>query len=263
MKAIILAAGMGTRLGKYTINIPKAMLEFNGKTLLQTQIDTLRACGIRNIIVVRGYKPDKIDIKDVTYYFNKNYADTNMVETLMCAEEEMNEDILVCYSDILYERRLLEEIKSSKMDIGVTADKDYWDYWKLRLHNPESDVESLVIDREGKIAELGRSNCDLEDAKFRYVGLIKFSKRGIKILKKVYYENKKKYYSSDEPWMDSKSFRNAYMTSLLNAIIKNGHRVDPIIISHGWLEFDTVEDYQKAIIWLENGLIKQFYNPAN
>ena len=88
MKAIILAAGMGTRLGKYTENLPKCMLEFNGKSLIERQVDTLRKAGITDISIVRGYQPEKITISGVRYYHNPDFSNTNMVETLFCAEKE-------------------------------------------------------------------------------------------------------------------------------------------------------------------------------
>ncbi len=258
MKAIILAAGKGTRLGKYTKNLPKCMLNFDGITLLQTQIDMLMSCDINNIVIVKGHISDKIKIKGVKYYINKDYENTNMVETLMCAEKSMDDDIIVCYGDILYEKRVLQKVLKDRADIGVAVDKDYWDYWKARFDNPEVDIESLVI-KNGKIIELGTPNCKKDAARFRYVGLIKFSKNGVKILKRVYNENKKRYYNKDEPWMNSKSFKKAYMTCMLNAIIKTGYIIKPIIIKHGWLEFDTVDDYEKAIKWLKDGTLKRFY----
>ena len=257
MKAIILAAGSGTRLGKYTENLPKCMLNFNGKTLIQRQIETLRSTGINDIVVVKGYMEEKIQLPDVKYYINEDYANTNMVETLFTAEEEMNDDILVCYADILYDKKVVEKILSSNVDIGVTVDNEYWDYWKKRLEKPEEDTESLVIDDYGKIIELGDTNCSLDKAKVRYVGLIKFSKKGVEILKKVYHDNREKYFSSDSSWMRSKSFKKAYMTCMLQAIIDAGYRVDPIVIIKGWMEFDTVEDYEKANEWLENGTITE------
>lgn len=244
MKAIILAAGKGTRLNKYTNNLPKCMLEFKGKTLIQRQVDTLRACNINDIVIVKGYMPEKIQISGVKYYINKDYENTNMVETLFCAEKEMDGGILVCYADILYEKRVVKQILASKSKIGVTVDSDYWDYWTIRLKNPESDIESLII-KNNQIVEIGTPTCKKEDANFRYVGLIKFSKQGVKILKKIYHENKSKFYDKDEPWMASKSFKKAYMTCMLSAIIKSGYKIGPIIIHHGWLEFDTNEDYEK------------------
>lgn len=263
MKAIILAAGMGTRLGKYTKNFPKCMLSFNGKTLIEMQIETLRSSGIKDIVVVKGYMPDKINIKGVKYYVNEDYANTNMVETLMCTEGEMNEDILVCYSDILYEKKVIEKILASDVDIGITVDVDYWNYWKARLNNPEEDTESLVIDDKGNITELGDTNCTLDKAKVRYVGLIKFSKKGVSILKKVYHENKKKYFDKDEKFMNSKSFKKMYTTDMIQLIIDSGQKVYPIKISHGWLEVDTNEDYEKYNRWLKERTLNRFINLSN
>ena len=259
MKAIILAAGRGTRLAKYTKNLPKCMLKFNGKTLIETQVETLRACGIKNITIVKGYLSKKIKIRGVKYYVNEDYENTNMVETLMCAEKEMNDEFLVCYGDILYEKKVIKKILEDKSDIGVAVDRDYWDYWKARLDDPKSDTESLVIEK-GAITELGEANCTIDKAKARYVGLIKFSKKGVKTLKKVYHENKKKYYNKDEPWLRSRSFKKAYMTSLLQAVINAGYTVKPIAIARGWLEFDTEQDYERYKKWLDDRTLIRFFD---
>jgi L-glutamine-phosphate cytidylyltransferase len=259
MKAIILAAGMGTRLGKYTENLPKCMLEFNGKTLIERQVDTLRECGIIDIVIVKGYMPDKINISGVKYYVNEDFANTNMVETLFCAEDELDDEILVCYADIIYEKKVLEKIIVNKSDIGVTVDEDYWDYWDARLDEPKEDTESLVIE-EGKIIELGDTECDMDKAKERYVGLIKFSKKGIEALKKVYHENKGKYFDKYEPWLRSKSFKKAYMTCMLQAIINSGFIVEPIFIKQGWLEFDTEDDYERYNQWHKEGSLGRFFS---
>src|SRR3989344_4196834 len=257
MKAIILAAGMGTRLSKYTEGLPKCMLKFNGKTLIERQVETLRKSGINDITIVKGYMPDKINIKGVKYYINEDFADTNMVETLFKAENELNDEILVCYADILYEEKTIKRILQSKADIGVTVDDDYWDYWEARMDNPEEDTESLVINN-GRIVELGDTKCSLDKAKVRYVGLIKFSKKGVEALREVYHENRKKYYDKNEPWLRSKSFKKAYMTCMLQALINNGYEVEPIIVTRGWMEFDNNEDYEKANSWLGDGSIKRF-----
>ncbi len=258
MKAIILAAGMGTRLGKYTKDLPKCMLEFAGKSLLQHQVDALKAAGINDIIIVRGYKADKIQIPGARYYLNERYATTNMVETLFKAEPEMDDEILVCYADIIYEEKVIKRILASEADIGVVVDIDYWDYWNRRLDNPEEDTESLLV-RGGRIVELGDTKCTMDKAKARYVGLIKFSKKGVAALKQVYHYNKKKYFDSDETWQRSKSFKKAYMTCMLQALIDAGYKVEPIEISHGWLEFDTVKDYELYEKWLKEGTLHQFF----
>jgi L-glutamine-phosphate cytidylyltransferase len=258
MKAIILAAGMGTRLGKYTKNIPKCMLEFAGKSLLETQVKTLKSLGIEDIVVIKGYEPDKIVLEGFKYYTNEKYEITNMVETLFCAEKELEGEVLVVYGDIIYEKNLLVDVINSSSDIGVAVDEDYWDYWSARLQDPLSDIESLVIGENGSIVDIGNSECALSEAKVRYIGMIKFSEKGIETLKSIYHKKKSLYYNSDEKWLRSTSFKKAYMTCMLQAIINEGHDVQPITVRRGWLEFDNVEDYEKYLLWNENGQINKY-----
>ena len=258
MKAIILAAGMGTRLGKYTEGLPKGMLEFAGKPLIEHQLDMLRSCGLNDIIIVKGYAPEKIAFPDVKYYVNEDFANTNMVETLMCAEKEMTEDFIVLYSDIAFEKRVLQAVLDAPCEIGVTVDTDFREYWETRLERPEGDDESFQIGPEGNIIELGSPNPSSEQMNGRYVGILKFVGKGIGDLKRVYHENREKYFESPEPWLNSKSFKKGYMTDMIQAIINDGVRVDPIEIKRGWLEFDTTEDYELYQKWLGDGTMEKF-----
>ncbi|MEK6855106.1 MAG: phosphocholine cytidylyltransferase family protein [Nanoarchaeota archaeon] len=258
MKAIILAAGEGKRLKKYTQNLPKCMLNIDGKSLLERQIETLNSCAIKDITIVKGYMGEKITLQNVKYYTNIDYADTNMVATLFSAEQEMNSELLVCYGDIIYEKRVLEEIISSTSDIGIVVDTDYFEYWRARLKEWEEDLETLEINTRGEIVELGKPTRSLKGAAARYVGLIKFSEKGLDILKEVFRENKERYWHKEEKWLNSKSFKKAYMTDMLQAIIDKGEEVHPIKIKRGWLEFDTEEDYEKVQKWISEGAINKF-----
>lgn len=258
MKVIILAAGMGTRLGKYTENLPKCMLRFKNKTLIQRTVDSLHASGIGDITIVKGYKAHAINIPGVKYYVNEDFENTNMVETLFKAEAEMNGEMLVIYSDIVFEQSVLAKAIESRADIGVAVDVDYLEYWESRLEELEKDIESLVIDGDGKIIELGDTSCGLDKAQVRYVGLLKFSKKGAEALKKVYHEERNQYFHKNEAWKRSKSFKKGYMTCLLQALIDHGYRVEPIKISRGWMEFDTCDDFELANEWDKNGSLKKF-----
>ncbi len=259
MKAIILAAGMGTRLGKYTENLPKCMLNFNGKTVIQRQVETLREAGITDITVVKGYMPEKIDIPGTKTYYNPDYATTNMVESLFCAEAELDgsEDVLLCYADIIYEPRILRKIMESATEVGVTVDEDYWEYWQARADVPEDDMESFVVE-EGRVTELGDTSCTREQAQVRYVGLIKFSKEGVQKFKEVYHTQREQHFHTNEPWLRSKSFKQGYMTCMIQALINAGQKVEPITVERGWLEFDTVEDYEKYTSWVEQDTLHRF-----
>lgn len=256
MKAIILAAGQGTRLKKYTENLPKGMLNFDGQTIIQRQIDLYHKCGINNVIVIRGFAGDKIPYSGVKYYTNKNYMNTNMVESLMIAKREFDEDILVSYSDILFEKRLLSAMIDVKADYAVSVDDNWKEYWTLRYGKIDFDTESLSIDKKGNIIELGLENPPIESIDARYIGLLKFSKRGLTYIKEIMEEAYKNY--ENRPWQQSgKTVRKAYMTDLLNAIIQYGKSVVAVRFNGGWIEFDTNEDYENAIKWLNNGSLKR------
>lgn len=259
MKAIILAAGQGTRLKKYTQNLPKGMLEFMGKTIIERQVDMYRKCGIQDIVIVRGFAADKITYGGVKYYNNDDFANTNMVESLMAAKEEFDDDVIVSYSDILFEERLLKGMMASNDDFAVAVDNNWKPYWELRYGRVDFDTESLSINDEGNITELGLENPNIDDISARYIGLIKFSKSGLRLITEILAEAYK--FFLDKPWQQSgKTVRKAYMTDLLNALIESGQKVKAVRFDNGWIEFDTNEDYENACTWSKNGFLEKIIN---
>ncbi len=256
MKAIILAAGQGTRLKKYTENLPKGMLSFMGKTIIERQIETYRSCGITDIIIVTGFAADKVMYEGVRYYHNDRYAETNMVESLMAAKEEFDDDMIVSYSDILFEKQMLEQMMRVDADYACAVDDNWNKYWSLRYGRVDFDTESLSIDTDDNITELGLENPPVDSIDARYIGLLKFSKAGLAFIVKTMEQAYKDF--EDKPWQQSgKTVRKAYMTDLLNAIIKSGSKVRAIHFNNGWIEFDTNEDYDKAVAWARDGRIKK------
>ena len=101
MKAIILAAGEGTRLRPHTLDRPKCLVELSGKPLLLHQVDALHATGVDDIVVVTGYRADQIESLGFSTINNPAYDRTNMVKSLMCASSLLDgsDDILICYAD--------------------------------------------------------------------------------------------------------------------------------------------------------------------
>ena len=78
MNAIILAAGMGSRLGSVTEDIPKGMIKLFEKSLLEMQIDIIKQCGINDVTIVTGYLGEKITFPSINYVENKNFSLTNI-----------------------------------------------------------------------------------------------------------------------------------------------------------------------------------------
>lgn len=257
MKAIILAAGQGTRLKKYTQDLPKGMLEFMGKTVIQRQIELYRKCNIDDIIVVRGFAGDKINYKGVKYYSNKDYANTNMVESLLAASDEFTDDIILSYSDIVFSEEMLRGMITASGDFLCAVDTQWQEYWQARYGRVDFDTESLSIDEEGNITSLGLENPPLEEIDARYVGLLKFSRRGLGIILDIM--GKAHALPDNTPWQQSgKSVKKAYMTDLLQAVIEAGENVRAVSFRHGWVEFDTNEDYETACRWAQDRTLGRF-----
>lgn len=259
MKAIILAAGQGTRLKKYTQNLPKGMLNFLGKTIIERQIDVFRNNGIEEIIIVKGFAAEKINYPNVKYYTNEAYQSTNMVESFLVAKEEFNDDVIVSYSDILFEELLLNEMIKANGDFVVAVDDNWKEYWLERYGNINYDTESLIIDQNNIIVSLGKENVSIDEIHSRYIGLLKFSRVGLQKILSIIEKDNNVY--SNKPWKQlGKSIKEAYMTDLLQAIIETGEKVKAKRFQNGWIEFDTNDDYEKAIVWARNGVISKFIN---
>lgn len=250
-KLIILAAGKGTRLLPYTDNIPKSMIPLCGIPIIEWQIKVARDCGINDIIVVKGYKQEKINFPNITYRLNENYSSTNMVETLFCAKEFLFGDVIVSYGDIIFEPSVLRKLLESKKEISVIIDKSWKEYWEKRFTDPLEDAESLDFDSENNIKTIGQSVNDINKIKGQYIGLMKFSVTGIKNIISTY--NKIK--NCEVKFSLDREIKKLYMTDLLMSAIKMGHKLSPVFINGKWLEIDNTKDYdfaKKTFIPIDN-----------
>ena len=159
--------------------------------------------------------------------------------------------------NLILEKEVVNQIVHSEYDIGVVVDNNFDEYWKSRLGEKySSDMESLVISGE-QIKSLGKSNPAVEEIHGRYVGAIKFSRNGIKSLISCYQKHKlRKSLNS----IGNRKFEKWHMTDLLQAIIDDGISVNPIMISRGWLEFDTDDDYDNYKNWYQEKSLLRFIN---
>ena len=141
----------------------------------------------------------------------------------------------------------------------MTIDKNWKSYWKARYGTVDCDLESLSLNKDGSIKELGNPETTISRIDGRYVGITKFSKRGAAILRRLYHLNKKLYW--DKPWQVSgKPLKRAYMTDMLQEMIARGVRVSAYKTRNGWLEFDTNEDYERMSALLSQNKINALIN---
>jgi len=238
MKVIILAAGQGTRLRPLTDNKPKCMVELNNKPLIEYQLDLFKKFDIKNINIVTGYLEEKINFKGVNKFYNPRFDYTNMLTSLFCASElfDGKDDILIAYGDIVYNQNVLKSIVEADNKISIVVDKQWEKYWSKRMESPLEDAETLKIDSNGNIKEIGKKPSSFADIEAQYIGLIKIQKDMTEEIKH-YYENLDK-----NILYDGKDYDNMYMTSFLQMIGDNIAHLTPVYINNGWMEVDCVSD---------------------
>ena len=243
MKVIILSAGEGKRLRPLTNEQPKCLVNLFGKSLLQWQLQVFHNLGITDITIVKGYLGNKINLPNMTYFQNLNYNTTNMVETLFCAREKLDGTVIVSYGDIIFEQSVMKKLMSSDDDISVVIDKNWKSLWNARFDNPENDAESLLLNEDGFITNIGQKIKNLDDIQGQYIGLMKFQNEGVQNLIDLY-DSAKKNSSKGKNILNSNiPFEKSYMTDLIQGLINNNSRVASVPISGGWLEVDSINDY--------------------
>ena len=155
MKAIILSAGQGSRLGHLVDNGPKCLIDFNGRTLLDRQLDTLAANGVDEAVVVTGFRDDRIEAAiaarsggpKVRTIYNPFYKVADNLGSLYIARDELDGDCLVWNGDTLVSDALMARVLGNdRQGICVTIDrKDSYD----------SD-DMKVVEAAGRLKEIGK-----------------------------------------------------------------------------------------------------------
>ena len=244
-KALIIAAGLGSRLKKHTQNLPKCMLDFGGKTLLQRQLEAYKDSGIEDISLIRGYKKDKIKYKGIKYFENTDFKNNNILNSIFYAEKVINGNIIISYSDILFDSSVVQRTLDSNHDISVVVDIDWRGYYVGRKDHPISEAENVIFNSNNEVSKIGKINKGNEEVHGEFIGMVKLSDYGTKIFKEHFHRLKKIYWN--KPFQRAKTFQNAYLTDFIQELVDIGIKVHCVIIESGWKEIDTVEDYKKAI----------------
>lgn len=189
VNGIILAASRGVELGELTNNVPKAMINVNGKPLLAKMLDLFYEKGIKDISIVRGYKKEAFNFPNIYYFDNDNYATTGELVSLFKVKEKISDDCIITYGDILYRKFILSLLLDEEGDVTIVVDANlerrccgnHVDF--VNCTNPYSKKfsEEPVYIKSIHFTELRKS--DQFDGE--WIGLLKTNKNGSKILKAV------------------------------------------------------------------------------
>ena len=244
MNAIILAAGMSSRLRPVTNDKPKCMLKLFNETLLERQIKIFRNYNINDITIVTGYRSEVIDISNVNYVKNENYATTNINESLFCALEPSNSPVLVTYSDIVFEQKIIQQMLEITDGIRLAVDLDWKKHYQNRTMHTLSEAENVLVEN-GRILQI-RKNIPKSSQNQQigeFLGIMTLSSDHVKILLERYSYLKNNHIGT---FHNSSSLSNAYITDMLQEIINYGINVNPVFTQGRWCEIDTPEDLKNA-----------------
>lgn len=233
MRAIILAAGMASRLRPLTNNTPKCLLKIGERSLLQRSIDALINNGIKEIVIVTGYLHKQIEdfVKqqypniNISFIHNEVYDSTNNIYSLWLARPKADgEEILLLDSDLLYDPEIITRILSTNAENVLTL-----------IRHDLGEEEMKVVTDSSVIKEISKT-CSPSDAIGESLGIEKMGKSYTSAL-----------YKELEPMMNQEHLENVFYEKAFERLIPKGHTFKILDVTDLFsCELDTVEDFQNA-----------------
>ncbi|HKW86905.1 MAG TPA: phosphocholine cytidylyltransferase family protein [Nitrospiraceae bacterium] len=231
MKAIILAAGVGKRLWPLTQHRPKCLIELGGRSLLVRYLDALAGVGIKQAVIVVGYKQEMIrsavaaDSRgvDVRYLVNEHYQ-RGSISSLWLARTELDDDVLIMDADVLFHREILRRLIESIWPTALLMDETV----------KQATEECMVVVRGGRVVALTKRMPDQYDFAGEGVGFLKVKRADTYAL-----------ISSLKAHADRDEWDMEYEDTLLEffGAVRVGHEK---IGGLPWIEIDFPEDVARA-----------------
>ncbi len=258
-KAIVIAAGRGRRLGPHTEEIPKCLVEVGGRPILGWVADAFAAAGIEELVVIRGYRGDVLEVgaralwPRIRFVDNVEWETNNILLSLACARAELDDACLVTYSDIIFTPAVAVACASSPADLALVIDTAFRDIYVGRTEHPLDEGEVSDLDDAGRVRRVGKRALPPGDAFGEFIGLAKLSQDGAGWCGEAIDALTAQYAGrDDQPFQRAARFRNAYLTDLFQHLIDGGRAAMPVAIAGHWREIDTGQDLDRARVLVES-----------
>ena len=231
MRAIILAAGKGSRLNGSTEETPKCLVKVGGVTLIDRQIAVLHDAGIDDITVVVGCQSEWVKRTcghEISYVENARYAQTNSLYSLWMARALLYEGFVVLNCDVLFHPALLDDLLSARHEDALLL------AYRSADDPPFGDEEMKVKVRGGRVVDISKEMAP-DEADGENLGIVKFGAPGaallVEIMDRLVADGRLRAWAP-------RAFREFAQLQPLHAI---GTRGFP------WIEIDFPEDYHRAV----------------
>jgi phosphoenolpyruvate phosphomutase len=236
-KAIILAASRGIELGELTEDMPKAMLPVNGKPIIDSYVDELKALAIGDISVVRGYKKHCLDSKVYRSYDNDRYEETGELYSLYQAREQLQGHVIISYGDCLFRRYIIKDLMESNAMATIIVDAELGGKFRnkdiaycTRPYSNDFFNHSITLEHIER-------NMPSGSAQGEWVGLLMLNEQASRIAKQLL-----------DVMATQDDFESLCMPDLINRL-NQYHAVQVLYIKGGWININDMRDFIAAGLW--------------
>ena len=227
-RAIILAAGKGTRMTSYASASPKCLLEFNGEPLLSRQLDSFADAGVTEFVIVGGYKFDMMreyaahSRHNVKLLYNPFYSASNSIGSLWFAKEFLDESVFITNGDTYFEKSIFAQLESNQNNYVFGIDK-----------SKKLDADYCVTSVGDEIVDMGK-NIPPEEVSAEYIGIALMRRQGIEIFRELL-----------EQYILFENY-NLWWEDLFTGLIAKREKISfEDVTGKTWLEIDEPRDYRK------------------
>lgn len=249
MKAIIIGAGRGSRLGPRTQDVPKTLVEVMGRPMLDFILDALDEGGFtrRDVVFISGYAENAVRERypDLTFVRNAEWESNNILLSLLMARDYMQGGFIATYADIIYEGDIVRKLVASPHALTLGCDTRWRRRYVDRSQHPETDAEKLRAEGT-RVVELSRTIAS-EAASGEYIGVMKATPAGVATFLASFDAAEARFHGG--PFREGRTFEKAYLIDLLQQMIETGHEMHRVDTPGGYMELDTLEDLASAERW--------------
>jgi choline kinase len=244
MRVIVIGAGRGRRLMPTTADAPKCFAEVAGKRLIDWAVEAFSENSLNDVCFIGGYQIDKVksDYPMFTFRHNTEWEHNNILASLFCAADLMDEPFICCYSDILFTADVIGRLAAAKDDMALGVDTAWLTRYEERTDHPPDDAEKVTV-ANGRVTRVHRQ-IPQSEAYGEYIGVAKFSAAGAARLRDYYRRVQQAF--TGRPWREATIFEKAYKILLFQEMIEAGERFAHVDTPGGYIEVDTQQDFEYA-----------------